>query len=311
MEGTRKRLRHPKSPDMELKHLVSFISVAEHLSFVRAAGELHISQPALSGQIRRLEEELGVQLLFRNHHQVKLTDAGTVFLAESRATLARARLAADRARRAARGEIGRLRLGFVSSAALEIVPGIVVAFRKKHPQIAFDLTNLRTSSQVKSLLSRTIDVGFLRLPLLNESLNIQTIHREAFIVVLPQGHELARAKQVRLSELKNERFIAYGRRWAPGFYDSVVQLCHGEGFAPNILQETGEMYTAISMVAAGSGVAILPKSVVLAQSKNIVMKPLPASTPLSEIAIATRKDDLSPLIEAFVALARDFCAGLS
>jgi len=296
---------------MELKHLASFISVAEHLSFVRVANELHISQPALSGQIRRLEEELGVQLLFRNHHQVKLTDAGTVFLEESRATLARARVAADRAQRAARGEIGRLRLGFVSSAALEIVPGIVAAFRKKHPQIAFDLTNLRTSSQVKSLLNRTIDVGFLRLPLMNESLDIKTIHREAFIVVLPKGHALARVKQIRVGLLKDERFIAYGRRWAPGFYDAIVQLCHSEGFAPNIVQETGEMYTAISMVAAGSGVAILPKSVVLAQSKNIVMKALPESTPLSEIAIATRKDDLSPLIKAFVSLAHDFCENLA
>jgi DNA-binding transcriptional LysR family regulator len=292
---------------MELKYLASFIAVAEHLSFVRAAAELHISQPALTGQIQRLEEEIGIQLLYRNQRSVKLTDAGSVFLAESRATLARARLAVDRAQRAARGELGRLRLGFVSSAALEIVPGIVVAFRKKHPQIAFDLTNLRTSSQVKSLLNRSIDVGFLRLPLSNDSLDIKTIHRESFIAVLPVGHALARVKQLRVAQLRNERFIAYGRRWAPGFYDSVVQICHREGFTPNIVQETGEMYTAISMVAAGSGVAILPKSVVLAQSKNIVIKPLPASTPLSEIAIATRKDDSSLLTQSFVALACHFC----
>jgi DNA-binding transcriptional LysR family regulator len=295
---------------MELKYLASFIAVAEHLSFVRAAAELHISQPALTGQIQRLEEEIGIQLLYRNQRSVKLTDAGSVFLAESRATLARARLAVDRAQRAARGELGRLRLGFVSSAALEIVPGIVVAFRKKHPQIAFDLTNLRTSSQVKSLLNRSIDVGFLRLPLSNDSLDIKTIHRESFIAVLPVGHALARVKQLRVAQLRNERFIAYGRRWAPGFYDSVVQICHREGFTPNIVQETGEMYTAISMVAAGSGVAILPKSVVLAQSKNIVIKPLPASTPLSEIAIATRRDDSSILIKSFVSLACEFCKAI-
>jgi DNA-binding transcriptional LysR family regulator len=169
---------------MELKHLTSFVSVAEHLSFVRAAAELHISQPALTGQIKNLEQELGVPLLFRNHRHVKLTDAGTVFLAESRGILARSRLAADRAQRAAKGELGRLRLGFVSSAALEIVPGIVVAFRKKHPQVAFDLIN------------RTIDIGFLRLPLTNERLNITTIHREHFVVVMPQGHALAKDRQV-------------------------------------------------------------------------------------------------------------------
>jgi DNA-binding transcriptional LysR family regulator len=296
---------------MELKHLTSFISVAEQLSFVRAATELHISQPALTGQIQKLEAELGVRLLFRNHRQVKLTDAGTVFLAESRAVLARSRLAADRAQRAAKGEIGRLRLGFVSSAALEIVPGIVVGFRKKYPQVAFDLTNVRTSTQVKSLLNRSIDIGFLRLPLSNDELRITTIHREPFVVVLPQDHVLAKARQVRIAELQNEKFIAYGRRWAPGFYDSIVRLCHAAGFTPDIVQETGEMYTAISLVAAGSGIAILPQSVVLAQSKNVVMKKLPSSVAISEIAIAVRKDDSSPLTEAFVTMARDFCKKIS
>ena len=296
---------------MELKHLTSFISVAEQLSFVRAATELHISQPALTGQIQKLEEELGVRLLFRNHRQVKLTDAGTVFLVESRAVLARSRLAADRAQRAAKGEIGRLRLGFVSSAALEIVPGIVVGFRKKYPQVSFDLTNVRTSTQVKSLLNRSIDIGFLRLPLSNDELRITTIHREPFVVVLPQDHVLAKARQVRIAELQNEKFIAYGRRWAPGFYDSIVRLCHAAGFTPDIVQETGEMYTAISLVAAGSGIAILPQSVVLAQSKNVVMKKLPSSVAISEIAIAVRKDDSSPLTEAFVTMARDFCKKIS
>jgi DNA-binding transcriptional LysR family regulator len=296
---------------MELKHLTSFISVAEQLSFVRAATELHISQPALTGQIQKLEEELGVRLLFRNHRQVKLTDAGTVFLAESRAVLARSRLAADRAQRAAKGEIGRLRLGFVSSAALEIVPGIVVGFRKKYPQVSFDLTNVRTSTQVKSLLNRSIDIGFLRLPLSNDELKITTIHREPFVVVLPQDHVLAKARQMRIAELRNEKFIAYGRRWAPGFYDSIVRLCHAAGVTPNIVQETGEMYTAISLVAAGSGIAILPQSVVLAQSKNVVIKKLPLSVAISEIAIAVRKDDSSPLTEAFVTMARDFCKRIS
>ena len=131
------------------------------------------------------------------------------------------------------------------------------------------------------------------------------------MVVLPQDHVLAKARQVRIAELQNEKFIAYGRRWAPGFYDSIVRLCHAAGFTPNIVQETGEMYTAISLVAAGSGIAILPQSVVLAQSKNVVMKKLPSSVAISEIAIAVRKDDSSPLTEAFVTMARDFCKRIS
>jgi DNA-binding transcriptional LysR family regulator len=288
---------------MELKHLTSFIAVAEQLSFVRAADRLYLSQPALTGQIQRLEEELGVQLLVRNRRTVKLTDAGRVFLAEARATLSRARLAAERAQKAARGEIGRLRIGFVSSAVLETVPNIVVAFRKQYPEVTLDLMNLRTTSQVKKLIDKTLDIGFLRLPLSNEHLQTTIIHREPFLLVLPKGHPRARDKQVHIANLRNESFVAYGRRWAPGFFDSVVQMCVKEGFSPNIVQETGEMYTAIALIAAGAGIAILPKSVVLAQSKNIVMKPLAGSVPTSEIAIATRVGNNSLIVRSFIELA--------
>jgi len=288
---------------MELRHLASFVAVAEQLSFVRAAQKLHLSQPALTAQIQKLEEEMGVQLLFRNRRTVKLTDAGRVFLTEARATLARAQQAVERVQKADRGEIGRLRIGFVSSAALAIVPAIAVAFRKQFPQVALDLMNLRTSSQLKSLASKTIDVGFLRLPVSHDQLNITVIHREPFVVVLPSEHALAKKKQVRLRELQNERFVAYGRRWAPGFYDSVVQMCTSQGFSPNITQETGEMYTAIALVAAGAGIAILPKTVVLAQSRGVVIRPLPISAGVSEIAIAVRKHDRSSLVDSFVMLA--------
>jgi DNA-binding transcriptional LysR family regulator len=116
---------------LELKHLTSFVAVAERLSFVRAAGDLHLSQPALTAQIKHLEEELGVQLFIRNRRTVRLTEAGTLFLIEARATLSRAALAVERVQKAARGEIGRLTIGFVSSAALAVVPSIVIAFRKR------------------------------------------------------------------------------------------------------------------------------------------------------------------------------------
>jgi DNA-binding transcriptional LysR family regulator len=296
---------------VELKHLTSFVAVAERLSFVRAAGQLHISQPALTGQIQKLEEELGVQLFTRNRRTVKLTEAGEVFVEEARATLARARQAADRVQKAARGEVGRLRIGFVSSAALEIVPGIVVEFRRQRPGVTLELINLRTVSQVKGLLGKTVDIGFLRLPLSNDQLSITVIHREEFAVILPKGHRFAKLKTLRIAQLRNEPFIAYGRRWAPGFFDSIMQLCTREGFSPNIVQETGEMYTAIALVAAGAGIAILPQSVALAQSRNVVIKLLPKSTGYSEIALATRAGNNSSLVRSFVSVARSVCRTVS
>src|SRR5580698_11368704 len=292
---------------MELKTLKSFVAVAEQLSFIRAARLLHLSQSALSEQIQKLEEELGVPLLIRDRRSVKLTAAGIVFLAEARATLARAKQAVERVQKAARGEIGRLRIGFVSSAALEIVPGIVVAFRSQFPAVSLDLTNLRTSSQVKGLISESIDVGFVRLPLSHDQLTIRVIHREPFVVVLPHGHPLANETQIQLVQLQNEHFVAYGRRWAPGFYDAVIQMCTQEGFSPEIVQETGEMYTAIALVAAGVGIAILPRSVVRAQPRNVVMKQLPKSTGSSAIALATRTSENSPVVHSFVSVAHNVC----
>jgi DNA-binding transcriptional LysR family regulator len=292
---------------VELKHLTSFVAVADRLSFVHAARQLHISQPALTGQIQKREQELGVQLLARNRRTVKLTEVGKIFLVDARATLARATQAAECARRAARGEVGRLKIGFVSSAALEIVPSVVSEFRKQYPEVTLDLINLRTVSQVKGLLGETIDIGFLRLPISHDRLNIKIIHREKFAVILPKGHRLAKDKRLRIVQLQDEPFVVYGRRWAPGFFDSIMQMCTREGFSPNIVQETGEMYTAIALVKAGVGIAILPQSVVLAQPKNVVMKLLPKSSGCSEIALATRAGEHSPLVLSFVAVASSVC----
>ncbi len=288
---------------MELKHLTSFLAVADRLSFIRAAEHLHLSQPALSSQIISLEQELGVKLLFRNRRVVRLTAEGEVFVQEARATLARAQKAMERVKKASRGEVGHLRIAFVSSIALEIVPNIVTAVRHKLPEVSLDLRNMRTSLQVKSLLNNAIDIGFVRMPLVHQDLQLQVIHREPLVIVLPKSHPLARRAKVKLADLTHEPFIAYGRRWASGFFDAIIRHCGDAGFAPSIVQETGEMYTAIALVAAGVGVAILPLSVVTAQRAAIAVKALPSSY-VSEIATATRKDRDTPLLRSFLGIVR-------
>ncbi len=162
--------------------------------------------------------------------------------------------------------------------------------------------NLRTSSQLKSLVNKTIDVGFLRLPIVHDQLDANS-HSPRALRCGPAcqiTHWRRRADPP--LDLHTENSSPHGRRWAPGFYDAVVQMCTSQGFSPNITQETGEMYTAIALVAAGTGVAILPKTVVLAQSRGVVMKPLPLAAGVSEIAIAVRKKDRSALVDSFVQL---------
>jgi DNA-binding transcriptional LysR family regulator len=287
---------------MEIKHLHSFRAVAEALSFINAARKLHISQPALSAQIQALEAELGVQLLERTRRSVRLTKPGEAFLQSAYTILRMTDEAKLNAQRVAAGESGHLKIGFVASAALEIVPSIVLAFRRNHPRVTLELLNIRTTDQIAMLQQRTLDAGFLRLPSSSNGLTITPIHSERFVLVVPKGHRFANSRPFRLNELEHEPFIAYARRYAPGFYDRWIQIFTNAGFSPNIVQETGEMETMLAMVAAGVGIAVAPQGLVRRQVRSVVVRMLPAKSPLSEIGLATRSDRNDALTNRLIQL---------
>jgi DNA-binding transcriptional LysR family regulator len=289
--------------DVEIKHLRSFMAVAEALSFIKAARKLHISQPALSAQIQALEAEIGVKLLERSRRSVRLTVPGETFLEDAAAILQMVSEAEIRAQRAAAGEVGHLRIGFVASAALAIVPSVVLAFRRRYPLVTLDLMNIRTTDQITQLEERKLDAGFLRLPTSSKSLVITPIHREPFVLVVPNGHRLANQKPFRLAELEHEPFVAYGRKWAPGFYDSWIQMFTSAGFSPTVVQETGEMETMLALVAAGVGIAVAPRGLVRRQVRGLTVRALPRSAPLSEIGLAVRTDQGNILTDRLVELA--------
>jgi LysR family transcriptional regulator, benzoate and cis,cis-muconate-responsive activator of ben and cat genes len=146
------------------------------------------------------------------------------------------------------------------------------------------------------LQQRTLDAGFLRLPSSSNGLTITPIHSERFVLVVPKGHRLANSRPFTLNELEQEPFIAYARRYAPGFYDRWIQIFTNAGFSPNIVQETGEMETMLAMVAAGAGIAVAPLGLVRRQVRNVIVRMLPAKSPLSEIGLAIRSDHDDPLI---------------
>jgi DNA-binding transcriptional LysR family regulator len=288
---------------MELRHLKSFLAVAELLSFHQAAQAVHLSQPALSAQIQALEEDLGVRLFERDRRSVRLTTTGEAFLEHARATLAQAETAAQIARQASAGQTGLLRIGFVASAAMEIIPAIVLAYRQKYPQVKLELRNLRTTAQLPALEERSIDVGYLRLPIVAKHLTITPVHREPFALLLPANHPLAKKKTLDLSALHDEPFVSYARHFAPGFYDRWISIFTQTGFSPNIVQETGDMYTAIFLVAAGAGLAVIPEGLAREYAHGVVARRLPSQVQ-SEIGIAVRTGDASPLVKNFHALSK-------
>jgi DNA-binding transcriptional LysR family regulator len=289
---------------MELKQLRSFVAVAHALSFSRAALELHISQPALSAQIQALEADLEVLLLHRNRRTVSLTTAGEAFLTDAELLLRNASEAATRAQRIAQGNAGHLRIGFVASAALELVPAIITAFRKTYPAVSFDLRNVRTVDQIRELQEGTLDAGFIRLPNQIPGLTLTPVHSEPFVLAMARTHPLARLKPSTLADFREQPFVAYARRWAPEFFDAWTSICTAAGFRPNIVQETAEMDTALALVAAGVGVAIVPQALARRRRRELKVKALPANSAQSQIAIAVRANADNPALNNLIALAK-------
>jgi len=294
---------------VELRHLRYFVTVADELHFRRAAERLHISQPPLSQQIRALERELGVQLLERNRRSVKLTAAGAVLLRDAREILASVDAAAETARSVARGEAGRLALGFVGSAMHGALPGVLRAHRRAFSQVQLVLTEMPTAGQITALMAGRIDAGVIRPPVREPGLAFETIHREPIVIALPEDHPLAARHEVALAELVAEPFVLLARREAPGLHESLGEAMAAAGGVPGVVQEVREMQTVVGLVAAGLGVSLVPASVGADEHRGVAFRPVAGTAPTVELALAWRPDDRSPVLAAFLATARGESAG--
>ena len=291
---------------MELRHLRYFIAVAEELHFGRAAKRLGISQPPLSQQIKLLEEEIDVNLLKRTKRQVLLTPAGEVFLGEARKSIAQAEHAIRAAQRTARGEIGHLAVGFVSSAVYGKVPYIFNLMRRRYPGVSLILQDLTSEEQVAALKLNRIDVGLVRPPVVDaESLIMQVIWSEALMVALPEGNPLTRKKEIGIEELADESFIQIPRHVAPGFYDQCIRICARAGFSPKIVQEARTTPTIVSLIAGGMGVSILPASLLSLQRSGVVYRSLKMPAPTTDMAVVWRPEDESPTLRSFLEIVRE------
>jgi len=285
---------------MELRQIRSFLSIAETLHFGRTAELIHLSQPALSLQIRALEEEVGVRLFERDRRKTTLTAAGLTFRKDAAAAVSQLEQAIRRARLAADGKLGLLRIGFISTAGNEIVPNLVRRFRDSNPDIVFSLRNILTTDQIQMLVAGSLDVGFLRLPIgEHPELEIVEVHREPFVGVTPLTHKLAKRKRVRLREVAGQEFVMYERALAPGFHDLVLGMLRNAGIVPHVSQTAGEMPTLISLVDAGMGLSILPASAVRHSVASVVACEIADATPMSEIGIAVSKNNRTAVVDTF------------
>jgi DNA-binding transcriptional LysR family regulator len=289
---------------VELRQLRYFVAVAEELHFRRAAARLHMSQPPLSQQIHALELELGCTLLQRTRRRVELTPAGEAFLRDARAMLAELDVAVSTARAIDAGQSGVLRVAFVGSALLSIVPAAVQRFRRARPGVEVELRERSTTEQLRALSTGVVDVGLVRPPIETDTdLHAQVVMRERTIAAIPADHALAALRRIPLRRLAAEPLVLFPRRQAPGFHDLLIGRMAATGTSPHVVQYAPEMLTIIGLVAAGIGVSPVPASVAHLAIDGVTYRPL-SGAPDTELVALTRAGDASPLAEAFVADAR-------
>jgi DNA-binding transcriptional LysR family regulator len=285
---------------MELRQLRYFVAVAEELHFRRAAARLHISQPPLSQQIRQLEDELGCRLLARTRRRVELTPAGDAFLRDARTLLAELEGAVETARRIDSGQTGRLRINFVGSALLSIVPEIVQRFRAARPSVELQLRERSTADQLRAVSSGAVDVGLVRPPIEElAELRATVVLRERTVAALPADHALARLRRIPVRRLASEPLVLFPRDQAPGFHDLLISSMAAPGTHPQVVQYAPEMLTIIGLVAAGIGVSLVPASVTRLALDGVTYRPV-TRAPYAELVAITREGENSPLVRAFM-----------
>src|SRR5271154_1811695 len=290
--------------DIELRHLRYFVAVAEELHFGRAALRLHLAQPPLSQQIRKLEEILGYPLFLRTTRAVKLTSAGDVFLERAKRTLRNVQEDMDEARSVGRGEEGFLRVGFIGSAMLTALPTMLGRYRRLYPKVNLQLHESYTSAVVQKLLKGELDAGFLRDSGPASGLEIEPLFSEPFIAVLPKKHPLAKRKTISAGELRNEPFVFFAPSAGTLAYEKPVSLCEEHGFRPRVVQEAPQWLTIMRLVGAGLGVTIAPACVKQVAAPNGVGLDLRRVTVESDIELAYRTSEDRAIVEAIATVAR-------
>ncbi|MBD8092125.1 LysR family transcriptional regulator [Pseudomonas fluorescens] len=289
---------------LELRQLKAFVAIAEEGYITRAAERLGMQQPPLTRLLQSLEAQLGVMLMERLPRGVRPTTAGLALLDEARDILARAEGVADVVSRAARGERGRLAIGFTSSAALHpFVPSVLRRFREAFVGVSVVLEEAGTGELLDALVQEKLDAAFIRSPLSGtQQLQDEPILVEPMLLALPTDHPLAldAGHPLPLAALANEAFVLYRRRVGLGLYDAILVACREAGFSPQVVQEAPRMTATLSLVAAGLGVSIVPASMQRLRGDGIVYRELTECRSLvAPLHLATRMGDGSAVLRRF------------
>jgi DNA-binding transcriptional LysR family regulator len=290
--------------DLETGELRSFVALSEQRHFGRAAEALGISQPALTKRLQRLEEKVGGPLVRRGYREVALTEPGRLLLERARLLLREADLALEVARQAVRGEAGLLRIGFGVASAVQMLPEILLRFRRKHPGVQLHMRDMSTGDQLSGLQRDEIDLGFVRMPVAEPELETTPILHERLAAAVGPGASW-RAR-VGLASLSSEPFVACSRGVSASYYDHVMGLCRIAGFAPRIVAETNELFSLLQLVRAGLGVALVPSAAAAMRVPGVRFRKIALPQAAWDIGLARSRAPQRPaLVDAFLRVAQE------
>ncbi len=295
---------------MDQRRLQCFIVLAEELNFRRAADRCHISQPGLSQLLRQLEDELQVQLFYRDRRNVSLTPAGELFRKEAYKLLLQMTDIVDRARQIERGAIGELTIGATATALFVILPEITRRFAKALPKVALTIRSMTTADQERALRRGDIQVGLVHPPLEDTALVCRVISAIPFDVVLSDENPLSKKAVLTLKDLAQETFILFPRAVGPRLYDEIIALCHQEGFSPRKIIEAAPAQSIVAMAACNMGIGFVASRLQHYARPLATYRRLRGPGPRLTLGVIRASERISPTVEKFVDIATMIGASL-
>ena len=286
---------------MELRHLRYFTAVVRWKSYREASRRIHVAQPAISQTVAALEDELGLKLFSRAGRTAQLTPAGEVFYAEAVRTLAQAELAMETAKRASKGEVGRLSVGFLGSATSAFLPELVRRFKARYPVVKLTLQELTPVQQDAAFEQRAIDIGFTRSLTAeqNRSFSSRLLYTDPMMAVFPRSKRV-KGNRVRIADLANESLVLFHREGSPVLFDTITAMCQKAGFCPRVENEPNMMQTVLSLVEAEQGVAIVPACVRNLKSNGVRFYRLQPDEVRVELVAVWKKENTSIVLRSFL-----------
>jgi DNA-binding transcriptional LysR family regulator len=289
---------------MEIRLLRSFQALAQQGHFGRAARGLHLSQPALTKQMRQLEEEVGGPLFVRGRHGAQLTSAGKLFSDEVDRLLLHADRVLDRVQRAARGEVGELRLGFGITTRF-MVPRLVSRFRRTHPEVHVTLEDMSSPLQLEAIEDGRLHVGFVRLPV-DRPLKVVPVVEDRLVLAVPESRRAELSRRMPQG-LRDEPFVELTTSppGSPSFQAHVHRVCARFGFRPRVVQQAGDFVTMLALVAAGMGLAVVPRAATATRVEGVVHLPLEVEEARWRVGAVWVPEARNSVRDAFLAVLRE------